>query len=132
LKAHSTVAELRNFGLIVGAIFAGLFGVIVPWTHHARIPLWPWALGLSLAASGAFAPTILRYPYLAWDRLGKALGWINSRIVLNFLFFLIFFPGAVLARLTRWDPMKRNFARDQPTYRVRCDPASPASMEKPY
>ena len=132
MKARNTVAELRNFGLTVGMIFAALFGLILPWIHHAWSPVWPWALGLILAASGALAPTILRYPYLAWDRVGQALGWVNSRIVLNLLFFLIFSPAAVLARLTRWDPMKRKFAPDQPTYRVRCDPASPTSMEKPY
>lgn len=127
-----TLAELRNFGLLVGTIFAALFGLIVPWAHHARIPFWPWALGFALATSGAFAPGLLRYPYMVWDRVGQVLGWINTRIVLNLLFFVIFLPAGILARLANWDPMKRKFAPEQPSYRVRCRPASSTSMEKPY
>jgi len=132
LKARPTVAELRNFGLLVGAIFAGLFGLIVPWIRHTRVPPWPWALGLTLVACGALAPGLLRYPYLLWDRVGQALGWVNSRIVLNLLFFLIFLPAAVLARLAKWDPMKRRFAPDQTSYRVPSVPVPSSSMEKPY
>lgn len=132
MKVRTTAAELRNFGLIVGAIFVALFGLMVPWMHHRPVPGWPWALGLTLAACAAFAPSVLRYPYLAWDRLGKALGWVNSRIVLNLLFFLVFVPAGVIARLANWDPMKRGFKPDQPTYRIPCGASSPTSMEKPY
>jgi hypothetical protein len=132
LKARATVAELRNFGLFVGAIFAGLFGLLVPWMHHARVPLWPWALGLTLVTCGILAPALLCYPYLLWDGLGHALGWVNSRIVLNLLFFLIFLPAALLARFARWDPMRRRFAPDQTSYRVPSIPVSSSSMEKPY
>jgi Saxitoxin biosynthesis operon protein SxtJ len=132
LNDRATVAELRNFGLLVGAIFAGLFGVIAPWAHHLRVPIWPWAVGLTLVMCGIFAPALLRYPYLIWCRLGRALGWVNSQIVLNLLFFLIFLPAAVVARLARWDPMKRAFVSDQPSYRIRSESASPNSMERPY
>jgi len=132
LNEQTTVAELRNFGLTVGAILAGLFGLVVPWAHHTRIPVWPWALGLTLAGCAAFAPALLRYPHLVWDRVGKALGWVNSRIVLNLLFFLIFVPAAVIARLAKWDPMKRSFEPAQSTYRIPCGPSSPTGMEKPY
>jgi hypothetical protein len=132
LKTQTSAATLRNFGFVVGPIFAGLFGVIVPWMHHRSVPVWPWALGSTLVACAAFAPGLLRYPYFIWDRGGKALGWLNSRIVLNLLFFLIFVPAAVVARLANWDPMRRGFRPDQSTYRIPSGAASPTTMEKPY
>jgi hypothetical protein len=132
LKTRASAATLRNFGLVVGSIFAGLFGVIVPWRNHRTVPIWPWALGLTLVASAALAPGLLRYPYAVWDRAGKVLGWVNSRIVLNLLFFLIFVPAGVVARLGHWDPMKRGFKPDQSTYRIRSGAVSPTTMEKPY
>ena len=34
--------ELRKFGLVTGAIVAGLFGLILPWVFEYAWPLWPW------------------------------------------------------------------------------------------
>ncbi len=78
------------------------------------------------------APQALRYPHLLWGKLGQALGWLNSRIVFNLLFFLIFVPCGVITRLTGWDPLRRGFDRNCPTYRSPSERLPPAAMEKPY
>ena len=36
-------AELRNFGLALGALFAGLFGLL-PLLRHRTLAQWPWIL----------------------------------------------------------------------------------------
>jgi hypothetical protein len=132
LKEGATSAELRNFGLITGGIFAGLFGALLPLAHHRAVPWWPWLLGVVLAGCGASAPKLLRYPYLIWERIGRALGWVNSRILLNLLFFGVFWPAALIARLAGHDSMKRRFAPEADSYRERSDALSRTSMEKPY
>jgi hypothetical protein len=132
LKGRKTGAELRNFGLVVGAIFAGLFGLLGPWIRHAPIPLWPWMLGAALVACALLTPSTLRYPQFVWDRIGKALGWLNSRIVLNLIFFLIFVPAGLIARVFRWDPLNRNFDRARQSYKIPSKRRPASSMEKPY
>lgn len=127
-----TIRQLRSFGLIVGALFAGWFGLLIPLLRHHRTPVWPWAVGLVLIALGLAAPRVLRYPYLAWTRFGKALGWLNSRVLLTLMFFLIFAPAGLIARLFGWDPLERKRQPDAPSYRI-ITPYQPIShMEKPY
>jgi hypothetical protein len=132
LSAHVSPAELRKFGLIVGGMFAGLFGVLFPWIRHAHVPLWPWLLAMVLIASALIAPQLLRYPYIVWERIGKALGWVNSRIILNVLFFLVFAPAGIVARLFKWDPLKREFEPNASSYRIISKRQTITEMEKPY
>ena len=41
-------------------------------------------------------------------RLGNLLGWINSHIILGFVFVLILLPIALIMRILGYDPLKRN------------------------
>lgn len=45
--------------------------------------------------------------YKAWMRFAHALGWVNTRIILSFVYFLIFTPLALIFRLMGKDPMDR-------------------------
>jgi hypothetical protein len=132
LKSRPRVAELRNFGLIVGTIFAALFGLAHPWLKHTRSPLWPWILATALIGSALIAPRLLRYPYLVWDRIGKALGWVNSRIVLNLIFFVVFVPAGLLAHCLKWDRLNKTFEPARQSYRIPSKRRAANSMEKPY
>jgi hypothetical protein len=132
LKAQKSDVQLRNFGLIVGATFAGLFGLIGPWIRHKPVQLWPWVLGAVLSGLALIAPKTLHYPQFIWDRVGKVLGWVNSRIVLNLIFFLVFLPAGLVARAFKWDPLERNFDKACQSYRIPSRRQSATSMEKPY
>jgi len=132
LTSRRRAVELRNFGLIVGAIFAALFGLLRPWLHHSRSPLWPWMLAALLVGPALLAPRLLHYPHLVWDRLGKALGWVNSRIVLNLIFFLIFVPAGLIARALKWDRLNKTFEPARQSYRIPSKRRPASSMEKPY
>ena len=132
MSTRPATSELRNFGLLVGGILVGVFGVIAPWLRDAPIPHWPWIPGLLLIGCALIMPRALHYPFLAWDRIGKALGWINSRIVLNLIFFVIFMPAGMVARRLGWDPLERRRDPDRISYRTPSAPATAASMEKPY
>ncbi len=87
---------------------------------------------LVLVFAALSAPRTLYYLYIAWARGGGALGWLNSRIILNLLFFLIFVPAGLIARAFKWDPLKRTFDSHASSYRIRSPSHSPADMEKPY
>ena len=131
-RRSATVSDLRNFGVFVGGAIAGLFGLLIPWLRHGRTPMWPRVVAASLVAAATLLPGLLRYPYVIWTAIGQALGWINSQIVLNLIFVLVFIPAAFIGRLAKWDPMKQGFAPEQASYRISLAPSRPTDMEKPY
>jgi hypothetical protein len=50
--------------------------------------------------------------------VGEVLGWINTRIILGGIFYLLFTPLGLCMRLRGKDPMRRTFSPEAESYRV--------------
>jgi hypothetical protein len=109
--------QLRSFGLILGAGFLviGLWPLVF---RHQDPRVWAITISLTSAVAGLLAPAVLRYPYLIWMMLGELLGWINSRIILGVLYYLIVTPMRLVLTIGGNDPMNRKFEPKAETYRV--------------
>ena len=120
--------ELRSFG----AILAVGFLVIAVWpaVFRSESPRgWAVAVGLTFATAGVFLPASLRIPHRVWMTVGNLLGWINSKVILGVVYFIIVTPVRFLLTLVGHDPMSRSFERSSVTYRVNRQ-ARPASHMK--
>jgi saxitoxin biosynthesis operon SxtJ-like protein len=120
--------ELRNFGLLVGAIFT----VIGFWPTLFRgepLHLWAFVIGSVLILSGGLVPTWLAPIYRAWMWVGHVLGWINTRILLGIIFYGLITPIGIIFRLLGKDTMRQAFSDTSSTYRVNRQ-ARPASHMK--
>jgi hypothetical protein len=124
--------ELRDFGLITGGLFALLFGLLFPWLRRYSLPLWPWILCALLSGSALLRPPLLKYVYAGWSQFGQILGWVNSRVVLSVIFYLVIMPMGLLMRLTRGDPMARAFDPDAASYRLQSFKAPVNHIERPF
>jgi hypothetical protein len=134
-KDHTTVTEkeLREFGLITAAIAAGLFGFILPLLKHHPIPSAPWIVAVVMLLLALLAPLALKPVYRIWIKIGDLLGWINTRIILGVIFYLLVTPMGIFMRLLgNNDPMQRQLDRDRTTYRTASEVRTRFSMEKPY
>lgn len=96
-----TPTALRHFGLLTGAIFACLFGLLLPWLGERAIPVWPWVVMAAFCVPALLYPRILQPVYSIWMKIGHILGWINTRIILGLLFFLLLVPVGLLMRILR-------------------------------
>ena len=123
---------LRKFGLVTGSIVVVLFGILLPLLFGFDYPLWPWYLGGSLAALALVIPAALNPVYHGWMRFGAVLGWINTRIILGIVFYVVFTPVSAIIRLIGHDPMKRKFEKEPGTYRKLSHNQSKEHMENPY
>jgi hypothetical protein len=124
--------ELRDFGLIVGGLLAAIFGLGLPLLKHRAVPLWPWIVGVVLVTAALAFPSALRGPNFLWTKFGLVLGWINQRIVLTIVFYIILLPTGLIMRALGRDPMARGFEPDRESYRVASRQAPARSMDRPF
>jgi len=124
--------ELRNFGLVFATGLVVFFGLLLPWLFEKPWPLWPWVGAGVFAGTGLLLPGVLRPVFYVWMKLGHVLGWINTRIILGVVFFVLFAPVALLLRILGKDPMHRQLDDEAQTYRVVSEKLSRERMEKPF
>ncbi|RUM94042.1 MAG: sxtJ [Thiothrix sp.] len=127
-----TKKELREFGLITSAILVVLFGLLLPWLFEHALPLWPWIVAAVLALWALIAPATLKPVYRGWMAIGAVLGWINTRIILGIMFFLIFLPVGLILKLFGKDLMARKLDKALKTYRIENIPSENKHVERPY
>ncbi|MFM7381614.1 MAG: SxtJ family membrane protein [Microcystaceae cyanobacterium] len=123
---------LRDFGYLVGGIFAGLFGLLIPVLRGHGLPLWPWAIAIPLIILGLVYPKALALVYRVWMQIGLMLGWINSRIILGIVFFLVLTPMGLVMKVLKRDTMNRQLEPQTVSYRTPSRDRSPSHLEKPY
>jgi hypothetical protein len=125
-------AELRKFAFITGLIVLLLFGSLLPWMLAYAWPVWPWLVSGALWTLGLIRADALIYIYRAWMAFGLVMGWINTRIILGLIFYLVFFPVGLIMRLLGNDPMTQKLEASIHSYRNISTPIEKNHIEKPY
>ncbi|NCF64037.1 MAG: hypothetical protein GWP58_14395 [Gammaproteobacteria bacterium] len=135
------VNDLRKFGLIFGGIIYGIFGALLPVLSNSvavlmenpkLIPMWPWLLGVIIQILAVVHPGSLRRLQTLWLFFAAIAGWINTRIILILLFYLMILPIGLIMRILGKDPMRRNMDTDAKSYRIPVTPRQPEHMRNPY
>src|SRR2546425_11500964 len=111
------VRSLRTFGLLVGGIFL-LLGVWPAVARREDPRLWALIAACLLLAPAVVYPRALGPVHRLWMKIGHVLGWINTRIILGFLFYVIVTPVGLVRRWRGNDPMQRAFDPRATTYRL--------------
>lgn len=124
--------ELRSFGLIFGALFVLFFGLVIPWIGGDAFPLWPWYVGAMAWVWAAAHPPSLAPVFRIWLRAGALLGWINTRVVLTIVFYMVIAPIALMMKIFGRDPLSRKLDPKLDTYRVKRKKPAIENMEKPF
>ena len=113
-KLNLDKKTLRKFGITMGSIFLIIALIILIRHKHSVMPtLTASALFLILAFT---LPALLKPVYILWMRIAFVLGWINTRLILSILFYLLFTPIGLIMRLFRADPLDRQIAKEKDSY----------------
>ena len=124
---------LRKFGLVTGVVVVVLFAIFFPWVFDATaMPAWPWILAGLLWLPALIAPNSLQPVYAVWMRIGYAIGWINTRIILGLVFYFMILPMGLIMRMFGNDPMARKYDKSVASYRIRSTSEPKDRLEKPY
>ena len=124
--------ELRKFGLTVGGAFL-VFGAIRSYLHFGNFAIVLLGVGSALTAFGLVFPTALRPVEKAWMGLAHVLAYINTRIILTVVFYLVFTPIGIIARWVK-DPLDRKIHDGSTSYWIRREPkpADPAIYQRMF
>ena len=124
--------SLRKFGVIMGVAFLIITVFIIIRNRHN-------ASGTAIIAALFFifafcAPILLKPIYIFWMRLAFVLGWLNTRLILIIIFYLIFTPVGLIIRLFGFDLLDRRIERDKYSYWTKKDKKIfyPSSYEKQF
>ncbi len=102
----------RQSALMVGLVLLLIAGWNVwkdrPWVYGIAA-----ACGLALIVIGLVSPAGSRIFYKGWMRFAGLLGYVNSRILLSLMFYLVITPYGLVMRLFGRDTMNRRGAGKQ-------------------
>jgi hypothetical protein len=130
--ARATRIAALKFG--GGALLLlGAFGALLAIRkHHVAAGSSIAAVGGTLFLLALASPSAALAVRAAWMRFAAVLGWVNTRIILGALFFVVLTPIALLRRLGG-DPLDARFRRDgaQSHWRER-ERRDPRHYEHPY
>ena len=126
-----TAKELRKFGLVLGAAFAVLAGLL--YIRHSGL----WGVSASvagfLALTGILFPTLLRPVEWFWMKLALVLGFVVTNVLLTVVFFAGVVPTGLLMRMFGKDPLNLRPSPLEDSYWRDVEPDGPCSRpEKPY
>jgi len=123
----------REFGLVTGAIVAGLFGLFFPRLLDGAFPLWPWIVFGVLGAWGLIAPMTLRPVYNIWMKFGLFMGtYIMTPLIMFIVFYGLFMPMGLVMRLFGKDGMARKLDSTAQSYRIVSAKAPAKNLERPF
>lgn len=126
MKIRDEKRDIRNFGIGL-AIILGAIGSYQLYKGQWDIALWFYAaVGIVLILS-LFAPSVIKPLYKVMTIVGHKIGWVNTRLLLGILYYLLFTPIAVVFRLIGKDPLDRKIEVEKNSYWI---PRKESSMDK--
>ena len=108
MKENISKKQLQEFGFLIGFGFPIIIGWIIPAISGHLFRSWSLWVGGPTIILGILKPSLLFYPYKVWMKLGHALGWINSRIILGLIYFIVLQPIALIMKIFGYDPLMKN------------------------
>lgn len=105
-KLNLDKRTLRKFGITMASVFLVISSLFF-FRHKYNAAVNSLAVFCVFIFMGLVLPVLLKPVYIAWMRFAFILGWINTRVILVIVFYLVFTPLGLLMRLFRIDLLER-------------------------
>lgn len=124
--------ELRNFGFIMATFFGIVLGLLPVLIKKSELRSWTVLAAALFLIPSLLYPRALKWLYQLWMAIGMILGWIQTRIILSIIFYLIVSPIAVFMRLRGKDILNMKWDKSAKTYRNTVDLQSGSKFESMF
>ncbi len=129
-QTQVTSREARKTTLIVAGALTVITALLV---YRGRTTnAWVFAgVALTLVIIGLFVPPLAKLFHRVWLLIAVKLGWVNSRILLTLVYFLMFVPYKLVSRIFGRDPLQlRQPAGDSYWHKRETTHQSPPQFER--
>ena len=113
-KINLDKKSLRKFGITMGIAFLVITLLIFIRHRHSVVPAS--IISALFFLSAFLLPLALKPVYIFWMKLAFVLGWINTRLILIIIFYVLFTPLGLIMRLFRADLLDRKIDRNRDSY----------------
>lgn len=96
----------RTFGLSVGGVFCLAAGVLL-WRERPLAAAVTGPVGAVLVALALVRPRALTVPSRLWWRVARALGYVNTRLLLTAFYLMLVLPVGLALKLLGRDVLYR-------------------------
>lgn len=131
-KPEYTAKELRDFGLIMAGMLILMFGFVLPWIFSYSTPYWPFIAAVVFVVVALLRPVLLGPVNSVWLKISVVLAWVNTRLVMGIMFFLLIAPIGILMRLFGKDTLDNKLSEKDISYRVITKARDKKHLEKPF
>lgn len=111
----------RKFGIVL-AVITGCVALVSMWRGRESLVIPLFGLCAVFLLASLLFPVLLTPLYSGMMRLSRYMGWLNTRILLILIYYLVFTPVAIVFRIIGKDPLSRKFEREKATYWTRKEP----------
>jgi hypothetical protein len=106
--------QLVTFGVTMAVAIAVLALLRVWRRGFDEIAIAAFVVVALFAISTLAAPKTLAPVYRVWMRFAEVLGWINTRVLLILIFYLVVTPIGLMMRIFRRSPLDDGYWKDVP------------------
>jgi Na+/H+-translocating membrane pyrophosphatase len=106
--------SLREFGVTVGIAF-GVLAALLYWREKPHYVYFV-PISIALILLGLAAPGLLRPVRKGWMKGAAAIGFVMTRVILTVLFFAVFTPIGLIAKLAGKKFLATGIDGTQPSY----------------
>lgn len=119
-------SQSKIWQTILVLVLANIIGYLL-WAYPAFL-----YVGLGIGVGSMAIPKLAAWIHWAWMKLAEGLGWVNSRILLGLVFFLLLTPIALLVRLFRKDPLQLKPPKAESLFHERDHVFTAKDLENPW
>ena len=106
--------DIRNFGLIIGAVLIAIV-MLLFWKEKQSYDIL-MIVGIILCVTSLILPVILKPFYFAWMTFAVILGWFMTRVILSLVFYGIITPIGLFSRLVGKEFLNLKLNKTENTY----------------
>jgi len=116
MDKSNSIKKYKEFGYLIGFGFPLIIGYLIPLFSGHAFRTWTLFFGIPILIIGIIKPSLLKYPYKGWMKIGHILGWINSKLVLGIVYICVLIPISLIMKSLGHNPLK-NINKKNKTYR---------------